>query len=179
MHKSTIQSITYIISGSLMQLCGAIGGGWVSNLLILIGFVLFFNGLSALKKGLDAPGQNAVGLLILAAVGGMGAALLGLIPLIGMLASILFLIVFVVEIIAYLRLKNSQSIGEKGRSGISLLVTAMALAVLASLIDLVPFIGGFVGGLLSLAALLLSLTGWMRIQEGLIDTEGEGPEQTQ
>ncbi len=41
--KSTLQSITYIITGELLQLSGFISDSCVATLTIIFGIVLFFN----------------------------------------------------------------------------------------------------------------------------------------
>ncbi len=41
--KSTLQPITYIIMGELLQLFGSISDSWVSTMVIIFGIVLFFN----------------------------------------------------------------------------------------------------------------------------------------
>jgi len=45
------------------------------------------------------------------------------------------------------------------------------LAILTSLIGIIPFLGAVVGNVLSLMALIFVFFGWLRIQEGLIENE--------
>jgi hypothetical protein len=166
--KSTVQSITYIISGELLQLAGSIGNGWVSNIVVIIGLVFFFQGLSALKVILDENGKKGVSLLSLAAIVGLIASLFDFIPLMGIFASLLFMVSFVLQILGFLQLSKSNSIGTIGKSGTQLMFVSMALAIVAAIFGIIPFVGGFMGGLFAIGALLCGLFGWMRLQEGIL-----------
>lgn len=166
--KETIKSVTYVLSGALLQMFNGIGDGWISTLTAIFGMILFFIGLSKLKTGLDTVGQSGVKLLIIAAILSIVGFVFDLIPLMGIFASIVLIAAFVVELIGFLKLKASASIGVVGKSGVSLLIVAMILAILESLFSIVPLVGGIVGSILSLAALILVFFGWCKVQEGLI-----------
>jgi hypothetical protein len=45
----------------------------------------------------------------------------------------------------------------------------MILAILESIVGLVPFAGAIVGGIFALAAIILIFFGWLKIQDGIID----------
>lgn len=167
--KETIKSVTFILGGSLLQMFNGIGGGWASSLTAIFGMVLFFKGLSALKEGLDEAGQGGVKLLITAAILSIIGFVFDIIPLMGIVASIILLAAFIVELVGFLKLKASASIGEEGKKGISLLLVAMILGIITSILGLIPFIGAIVGSIVSIIALVLVFFGWIKVQEGLMN----------
>lgn len=168
-NKSAIQSVTYILSGALLQLFNGVDDGWASTLVAIFGFILFYVGLGKLKSGLDAPGQQAVGLLMIAAIIGVAGAFIDLIPLMGIFASLAFVAAFVIELIGFLRLKNSGALNEAGKSGVSLLIAAMALAIVQSLFGFLPFVGGIFAAIFAIAAIVLVFLGWVKIQEDMAE----------
>ena len=169
MKKENVQSITFILSGSMLQMFNGVGANWTSTLAAIFGIILFFMGLKKLKDGLDEAGQGAVKMLNIAIIIGIVGLVIDLIPLMGLVASIVFLVAFIFELIGFLKLKNSESIGEVGKSGVTLLLIAMGLAILNSIIGIVPFLGAVVGTVISLIALILVFFGWLKIQEGLLE----------
>lgn len=168
--KETIKSVTFVIAGSLLQMFNGIGGGWASSLTAIFGLVLFFIGLKKLKEGMDEAGQGAVKFLIIAAIIGVVGLLIDLIPLMGLISSLIFIAVFIVELIGFIKLKASKSIGEVGKGGITLLIVAMGLAIVQSIFGLIPFVGGMIGSVISIVAIILVFFGWLKVQEGIIDT---------
>lgn len=171
MKKETILSITFILAGSLLQMFNGVGTSWAATLAAIFGIIIFFMGLKKLKDGLDEMGQAAVGLLNIAIIIGIIGLVIDLIPGLGLIASIVFVVAFIFELLGFLKLKNCATIGEIGKSGVTLLLIAMVLAILTSLIGIIPFLGAVVGNILSLMALIFVFFGWLRIQEGLIENE--------
>lgn len=169
MKKDTIQSITFILSGSLLQMFNGVGSTWSATLAAIFGIILFFMGLKKFKDGLDEHGQAAVKLLNIAIIIGIVGLVIDLVPGFGLFASIIFVAAFIFELLGFLKLKHSETIGSIGQSGVTLLLVAMVLAILTSIIGIVPFLGSAVGSVLSLGALILVFFGWLKIQEGLID----------
>ncbi len=167
--KETIKSVTFILSGALLQMFNGIGGGWASSLVAIFGMVLFFMGLSKLKEGVDEAGKGGVKFLIIAAILSIVGFVIDIIPLMGWLAAIILIIAFVIELVGFLKLKASDSIGEVGKSGITLLLVAMALAILQNIFGLIPMAGGVIGSVLSIIAIVLVFFGWIKVQEGLVD----------
>ena len=168
--KETIKAVTFILCGSLLQMFNGIGGGIWSGLTAIFGMVIFFMGLSKLKAGLDENGQSAVKLLIISAIISLVAFVIDLLPLIGgVISSIILLAAFIIELLGILKLKNCATIGETGKSGVTLLLVAMILAILSALFGVIPFLGAIVVSVFSLASLILIFFGWIKVQEGLIE----------
>ena len=167
--KATLQSITYIITGELLQLVGVVGDTWLTTITALFGIGLFFGGLSKLKQGLDAEGQSGAQWLIIASVVGFVASIVDFIPLMGVISSLLFTLSFIFHILGFVKLGKSKSIGSVGKSGLTLLFAAMGLAIFATLLGVVPFVGPMVGSMAGFGALVCALFGWLRIQEGIIE----------
>lgn len=160
-------AVTYILGGALLQLYAGIGSGWLSIFIAIFGFIVFYLGLDRLKSSLDFTGQSAVSLLKMAAIVGGISAFIDLVPLLGVVASLGYMAAFVMELIGFVKLKNSQSIGRTGQSGATFLLVAMILAVLQALLGLLPFVGGFLAAPIGFMALVLAFFGWVRIQEGM------------
>jgi hypothetical protein len=91
-------------------------------------------------------------------------ALLGAIP-----AGILGLIAFVLQLVGLLRLKDSTVIGPDGAPGVTLLLAAVGIIVLASLLGIIPFTGGFIKSAIAFLAFLIIPFGWIKIQSALLE----------
>lgn len=169
MKKENVQSITYILSGSLLQMFNGVGSNWTSTLAAIFGVVLIFMGLKKFKEGLDEAGQGAVKMINIAVIISIVGLIIDIIPLMGLVASIILLVAFVFELLGLLKLKKSESIGEVGKSGVTFLLVAMILGIVTSLFGIIPFLGSVVGTILSLAALVFVFFGWLRIQDGLLE----------
>lgn len=166
--KETIKSITFILSGALLQMFGGIGSGWGASLTAIFGLILFFVGLSKLKKGLDNKGKSGVSMLIIAAIIGIIAFIFDIIPTMGIIASILFIAGFVIEFIGFLTLRSSDDIGTSGEAGVVLLLIAMILGMIVGILGFVPLAGGIIGTILSIVGIILVFFGWLKIQDGII-----------
>lgn len=169
MSKNAIKPVTLILVGNMLTIFNSIGNGWATSVVSIIGFVLFFIGLGQLKSELDETGKGAVKLLVVAAIVGIIGLLIDFIPLVGIVASIVYLASYIIELVAFIRLKNSESIGETGVQGVKLLLIAMIITLVGVLFGILPLIGGIITKLVSLAAFLLILFGWLKVQEGVIE----------
>ena len=168
--KETIKSVTFIIVGSLLQLYNGVSGGWASTIVAIFGFVLFLMGLNMLKSSLDENGQGAVKLLVIASILGIIGLVIDFIPLIGFVSSIIYIVAFVIELVGFLKLKKSDSIGEIGKAGVTFLLIAMILAIVQIFLGLLPIpFMGILTLIIAIAALVLVLFGWIKVQEGLVE----------
>ena len=167
--KDAIVSITYIISGALLQMFNGVQDGFGATLISIFGFIVFFMGLSKLKNLVDEIGQKAIGLLMIAALIGAGGAVIDLIPLMGLIASIAYLAAFIMELIGLSQLKSSRTFGPEGKSGFSILTLAMVLSIVRAVIGVIPFIGGIFASIISVAVVVLVLVGWMKVQEDMAE----------
>ncbi len=166
--KETIKSVTFILAGAVLQIFNGIGDGWAAPVVSIFGLILFIIGLKKLKDGLDPAGQGAVKMLFIAVIIGFVGLFFDLIPLMGWLAIIIFIVAFVFELVGFIKLKSSTSIGETGKKGAGLLVIAMILVIVASVFGFIPLMGEYFVAIFSLAALYLVFTGWVKIQSGII-----------
>ena len=170
MEKKAITSVTLILAGNMLTTYNNIGSGWTATVTAIIGFILFFIGLGQMKSYMDEKGKSGVSLLINAAILGIIALVLHLIPFVGgIFAGILYLIAFIIQLAGLLKLKNSETIGTAGASGVSNILIAMVLMIIGSILGMLPFAGGMINSVISLIALLLILFGWLKIQEGIIE----------
>lgn len=164
----TPYAVTYILGGSLLQMfSSSLASGWSANFVAIFGFIIFYVGLDRLRQGLDPVGQSAAGLLKVAALIGAGAGVIDLIPLLGWLATLGYVAAFVIEIVGYLKLQGSHALNAAGKSGATLLLLAMIVAIAASILSMLPF-GGFLAAPLMMATLALIFFGWVKVQEGML-----------
>ncbi len=166
--KTSVQAITYVISGELLQLTGYVGGSWIGNLIVIIGLCFFLYGLTELKFLLDYKGQKGVSMLIVAAIIGIGASLIDFISFFGFIPALLSITAFILQIIGFMRLGQSDSIGTNGKSGTTLMFAAMGFAIVAEALGIIPFVGSFMGGFFAIGAVLCCLFGWIRLQDGIL-----------
>jgi hypothetical protein len=168
--KEIIRAVSCILGGSLLQMFDGIGHGWAASVVAIIGLIIMLMGLNKFKTALDANGQSGVKLLVVAIILSLVGVVFGMIPLLGLVvASVFVLAAFVVELIGFLKLKSSESIGERGKSGVSLLLTAMILGILSGIFGLLPFAGKVFVSIFSIISILLIFYGWLRIQEGVME----------
>ncbi len=167
MNKEKIQSVTFTLVGSVLQLTSV-------ALISVLGFVLLIVGLGKLKDNLDEAGASAVGLIRLGAILGAVGAVIGLIPLIGLVGGIFGLVAFILEVVGYFKLKDSQSIGEVGKNGVNLILLAILVAIIGGIIGFfvsaIPVVGTIVTSIFAAGAIILMFLGWLKIQEGLIES---------
>ena len=169
MNKNAIKPVTLILVGNVLTIFNSIGNGWATSVVAIIGFVLFFIGLGQFKNELDEAGKSAVKLLVVAAIIGIVGLLIDFIPLVGIVASLVYLAAYIVELVAFIKLKGSDSIGETGAKGAQLLLIAMIITLVGVLFGILPLVGGIITKLVSIAAFLLVLFGWLKVQDGVIE----------
>ena len=169
--KETNKAVTFILVGSLLGTFNGIGGGWASTITAIIGFILFFMGLKKLKMSLDETGQGGVKLLTIAAIIAIIGLVIDLIPLIGgMIAGIFYIVAFIIELLGFLKLKKSITIGELGAKGVGLIIISMILMIIEAIFGILPLpFVGIICSILSIVALLLLLFGWIKVQEALVE----------
>ena len=163
------QGAYFILFAILMHVYDSIGDNTLTGIAALVGFFMYFKGLGILKDVLDDTGVKGVSKLKTAVILGVVAVILGWIPLLGgILAGILLLVAFIFEYIGYGALKQSVSLGMEGRIGAGKLRTSMIILVIASVINLFPMTGVFVG-IISMIALWFIFSGWSMILLGMED----------
>jgi hypothetical protein len=167
--KSAASATTYIICGDLLQLSGSVLDSWVGAITLIIGIVFLYNGLNRLKAILDTDGEKGVGLLRLSLIIALVGGVINMIPFFGgFIAPTFYMIAFIVQIFGYMRLRKSDSIGEVGKSGVPMMYASIVFAFFAVLFGILPVVGSTIAGLCSLAAILSLVSGWLRIQEGIL-----------
>lgn len=170
-NNKAFKSVAYILSGSLLYEFNGVAGGWTSGLAATFGFIIFMIGLNMLKSGLDGIGQEGIGSMRVGAIIGAISSLLDLIPFIGWISGIGFLAAFIFILLGLLRLKRSDALGFVGREGAGRLVWGKAVAIFSVLVSLIPFFGSIVASVLMLVSMYLSFSGWLRIQDGLLESD--------
>ncbi len=171
MKQKAITSVTLILAGNMLTTYNNIGSGWTSTITAIIGFIIFFLGIGQLKPVLDEPGQNGLRLLKISAILGITALVFHLIPLLGaMIGGLLYLAAFVTQLFGLVQFKKTTSIGTIGAIGVNYLLIAMVLMIFGSIIGLLPFAGDTIKAVFSFIAFILILWGWLKIQEGVVET---------
>ena len=165
---SSFKSVTYILAGMLLYQYNSLAGGWTSGLASIFGFSLYIIGLNMLKAGLDSKGKSAVSLMVVGGLIGGVSSLLDLIPMVGVLSGVGFIVSFALIAWGLFRLKGSSSLSQVGISGTKQIIIAMLVVIVGAFVSLMPFVGGIVASIFSLTAMVLTVTGWFKVQEGLI-----------
>jgi hypothetical protein len=168
MQTQGIKATSMVLGGVLLTAFSNIGKGFASEIIVLAGFVIFLVGLRSLKQMLDENGQGAVGLIYVAAIIGAIGALIGLIPVVGIIATIGLIAAFIIQLVGYIKLKSSETIGDIGSKGANLLVISMIIALVGGIFGIIPAVGGMINTIISLVVLLMVITGWRNIQKGII-----------
>lgn len=165
-----IKSISYILGGSLLYQYNGVSGGWTSGLAAMFGFTIFIIGLNMIESGLDQVGRSGISLMRVGAIIGAIASLIDLIPIFGWLSGLGFMAAFIIILLGLIRLKGSLTIGLIGQSGASRIIAAMVISIIAATISIIPFLGHVLASFLALLSMYFSFSGWLRIQDGLMDT---------
>ena len=168
MSKNAIKPITLILVGNMLTVFNSIGNGWATSVVAILGFVLFFIGLGQLKDEMDEIGQGAIKLLITASIIGVIGLVISFIPLVGIVAGIIYLAAYIIELIAFIKLKKSTTLGDPGKAGVNLLFIALIVTLVGGVFGLLPVVGGIISTIISLAAFILILYGWLKVQEDFI-----------
>lgn len=92
-------------------------------------------------------------------------AIVACIPLLGFVGGILNLIAWILLLIAYSNLKNSMTLPEGARRGMSKLFTAMILGIIGWVVGLIPLVGGVIETILEIVAFFIVLSGWKCVSE--------------
>jgi uncharacterized membrane protein len=169
MSKNAIKPITLILVGNMLTVFNSIGNGWAPSVVAIFGFILFFIGLGQLKDEMDDTGKGAIKLLITAAIIGIVGLVISFIPLVGIVAGIIYLAAYIIELIAFIKLKKSTTLGETGKKGVNLLFIAIIVTLVGGVFGLLPLVGGIITKIISLAAFVLILFGWLKVQEDFIE----------
>ncbi len=90
----------------------------------------------------------------LTAIATMGAV-------IGIACAVLSIIAYIFTLIAYSKLKNSETF--PGKDGAKLLFVAAIIALCCGVVGAIPFLG-VVGGIGSIVAMVLNIVGWVKIK---------------
>ena len=167
-NNSIPSSVTYILSGTLLQICSNVWSGWSASLVALFGFVVFYVGLGKMQHNLDNIGWKAASMLKLAAIVGAVAAFVDFIPLLGWLALVGYIVAFVIELLGFFKLKGSEMLNPSGKDGVTLLLIAMSLSIIQTMCGFIPYFGGYIATPFALAALALVFFGWTKVQDGVV-----------
>ncbi len=90
----------------------------------------------------------------LTAIATMGAV-------IGIACAVLSIIAYIFTLIAYSKLKNSETF--PGKDGAKLLFVAAIIALCCGVVGAIPFLG-VIGGIGSIVAMVLNIVGWVKIK---------------
>lgn len=166
MDTQEVKSVSFILAGSLLTVFYPVSEGWSAALIAITGFMFMLIGLTRFRNYLNAKGQEAVKLLIIASITGVTGMLIAFIPNLSVLVSIIYLAVFVLKLFGLLRLKESDiSTKEHGRQGINFLLISTMLILLGILFSLIPFIGKALTTIVLIGAVILLITGWAGVQQ--------------
>jgi uncharacterized membrane protein len=131
---------------------------------IIIGYIMYLMGLSGFRKILQPDDSAAVGKIFSAVILVLVAEIFDFIPLLGWVGSILSLISFILMLVGYSALKNSQGLPKRACLGASKLFTSMILLLIGGILGFIPLVGRFIEMPFDVIAFILTLTGWAAIK---------------
>ena len=169
--KVSSKAVTYILTGTILSFFTNVAEGWSSAVLSILGFIWVFVGYQKLGTSPDTAVVAASKLLKIAAVMGVVASILDLIPLVGIFANVVFIVVLVIEIIGLFKFRGAVSIGSTGKSGITLILVGIVFSIISSLTAFVPFIGGSVASFIIILSILFTFYGWTKVQSEMMGSE--------
>ena len=134
----------------------------------IYGFWIFFSNIKPWQAICAEGDAKTIGSIYTATILQMIGILLGFIPFIGIIGAILNIVAWVMLLMAYSNLKNSSTFPTKAKEGSEKIYTAMILSLAGAIIGWIPFIG-FIGGILSICALVMTIKGWKLIAEAEVE----------
>jgi hypothetical protein len=142
---------------------------WIFLLAIIVGYFLFFKGLTDFRPQLQQADGAAIGRVRLGVLLGIIGSVVSFIPVIGFLGGILSLIGFIMMLIGYNALKGSATFPVKARSGASTLFIAMILSLVGGILAFIPLIGGVIAFIMNVVVFFMVLSGWAAIKNSTPD----------
>lgn len=141
---------------------------YLSSLLVIIGYFLFYRSLSRFEKlqltASDARGAHNVKISYLLLV---FAAVAGLIPFAGWLIKLILNIISYVKLLGgYRSLKRSAVLPQQARKGFARLYSCSVWLLVFGIIGCIPAIGPIVEGIASIVIFFLVLSGWKTVRLG-------------
>lgn len=160
---------------NFMQMLSGEGGGGavgtletICNILAIVGYVLFFINI---KKFTDAQTTEqdrqsakniylAYLLLILAIV-------VGFIPVVGGIGALVLIIISYVKMFSgYKGLRDSATLLPEAKNGAGILYKCTLWVLIGAILNIIPFVGGFLDAVINIVAFFYILSGWKQIGEG-------------
>ena len=144
--------------------------GWdaleiLATVALVYGYWLFIKSLDIFKGQVNPADAPRIGSIRTATIFSIVGAIVACIPLLGFVGGILNLIAWILLLIAYSNLKNSMTLPEGARRGMSKLFTAMILGIIGWVVGLIPLVGGVIETILEIVAFFIVLSGWKCVSE--------------
>jgi hypothetical protein len=130
---------------------------------IIFGYILYITGLGSFAQMLEEPEKSSVGKVRSGAIV-MIVATLAEMFIWSWIASIIYLVGFIIMMVGFSGMKKSGTFPRQAISGASTLFTSMILLIIGFIVGLIPFVGGFVEGILCLIAFIMNISGWAKIK---------------
>lgn len=137
----------------------------VATVALIYGYWLFIKSLDIFKGLVNPADAPRIGSIRTATILSIVGAIVACIPLLGLVGGIVNLIAWILLLIAYSNLKNSTTLPEGARRGMSKLFTAMILGIIGWVIGLIPLVGGAIETILEIVAFFIVLSGWKSVSE--------------
>lgn len=132
----------------------------IATVALVYGYWLFIKSLDIFKGLVNPADAPRIGSIRTATILSIVGAIVACIPMIGFVGGIVNLIAWILLLLAYSNLKNSMTLPEGARRGMSKLFTAMILGIIGWVIGLIPLVGGILETILEIVAFFIVLSGW-------------------
>lgn len=137
----------------------------LATVALVYGYWLFIKSLDIFKGQVNPADAPRIGSIRTATILSIVGAIVACIPLLGFVGGILNLIAWILLLIAYSNLKNSMTLPEGARRGMSKLFTAMILGIIGWVVGIIPLVGGVIETILEIVAFFIVLSGWKCVSE--------------
>lgn len=141
----------------------------ICNVLVVAGFIAYFIRL----KDLGALAEEADALAIKKLINGVLLYILALMlshifdPIGGILSAIAIVASCVFMLLGYSALKKSATF--PGAAGMNLLFISMIIGIVGGVLDIIPGIGVYLGGVCYIVEFVLVLLGWKKVAEPVVE----------
>lgn len=144
----------------------------IAGIASILGYVLYVLGLGNFKSILAGEDAAAVSKVWLAAILALASSVITvlaiLLPGIGIIGTIAAIAAYVLNLLGFMALKNSQTFPTQAKAGASKLFIAYILYLVGAISAFI--LPSFISGLINLVALVMILIGWASIKNTNAET---------
>lgn len=161
---NTLKSaIIYILSGSLLIEFHAITDNIPSTIIALFGCYIFYLGCQKMLIRGDHQWNKGVNYLTTSLYVLIISILVDIIPLLGFMATFGYIVSFIIQVYSILQMCKSKFAVHEVRNGLNFVIIGLGFAAMASFVNLIPFLGGYISAYFATIYFIFITLGWLRV----------------